>query len=338
MKFGRNIFHSTSLRLTAMYLLVIMLLSFAFSVNSYRQYAQDIDQTLRRPLPQIARLLNESDLKDVLEDRVEFADDAKNRYLSGLITLNVFIFLIGGSLSYYLARRSLKPIEKAHEAQSRFVSDASHELRTPIAAMRLENELTLTDKNLTLKEARKQLESNLEELDKLTALSENLLKLSRLENDSLQFKKVRLEDVMSQTIERLQSTIHAKQQKLSVDSFKNINIHGDLATLTEAFVTVVDNASKYSPEKSTIKIKKRKRDDRVEIDIIDKGIGIEEHDLERVFDRFYRADQSRTKNSQNGYGIGLSIAKATIEAHDGSIDVKSTPKKGSTFTISLPLV
>src|SRR5690606_24889873 len=114
-------------------------------------------------------------LEQFVIERDEVIASARQRLLSTLVLLNAFIAIGGGFLSYYLARRSLQPIEEAHEAQSRFSADASHELRAPITAMRAEAELTVTEPKLTLTLARSQLESNIEALDKLTALSDGLL-------------------------------------------------------------------------------------------------------------------------------------------------------------------
>src|SRR5690606_24862255 len=112
------------------------------------------------------------------------------------------IWLAGGVGSYYLARRTLRPIEEAHEAQSRFTSDASHELRTPLASMKTELEVALRDPALNKEEMRELLVSNLEEVDKLTKLSQNLLQLSRLEQENIQLERVVLREVISGVVAR----------------------------------------------------------------------------------------------------------------------------------------
>ncbi|MCA9328801.1 HAMP domain-containing histidine kinase, partial [Candidatus Saccharibacteria bacterium] len=334
-----NLFHNASLRLTSLYLVIIMFLSLLFSFRFYQVSIQEIDRNTERPLRmgQILRLQDDDFLQEYLDQQDMNAVLAKQRLKANLISLNLLILVTGGLLSYYLARRSLQPIEEAHEAQSRFISDASHELRTPITAMRAETELTLTEPKLTLAQAKKQLESNMEELDKLTQLSEGILNLSRLENNSVDLSKVSLREVVQTAIERVLPHAEAKKQLIVVDNLDQTEIQAQKTSLTEALVTILENAVKYSPEKTEIRVNSTVSDDSINLTIADQGVGMTKDEQKRIFDRFYRADQSRTKNKVNGFGIGLSIAKATIEAHNGTISVTSTPKKGSTFTIQLPL-
>ncbi|MCA9323561.1 HAMP domain-containing histidine kinase [Candidatus Saccharibacteria bacterium] len=335
-----NLFHNASVRLTSLYLVIIMFLSLLFSFRFYQVSIQEIDRNTERPLRmgQMLRLQEDDFLQQYLDQQDMNAVLAKQRLKSNLISLNLLIFIIGGLLSYYLARRSLKPIEEAHDAQSRFISDASHELRTPITAMRAETELTLTEPKLTLAQAKKQLESNIEELDKLTQLSEGILNLSRLENNSVELTEVDFAEIVHAAVERVLPHAEAKKQLIVVDNLDQTKIQAQKTSLTEALVTILENAVKYSPETTEIRVNSTVSDDSINLTIADQGVGMTKDEQKRIFDRFYRADQSRTKNKVNGFGIGLSIAKATIEAHNGTISVTSTPKKGSTFTIQLPIL
>ncbi len=333
----QSMFQRASLRLTGLYLLIIMSISLIFSLGLYQLASREIEQGIRRPnsFAQIIRLNNLEGLQDFLTGQDKAIKDAKRDIRISLGFINLFIFVSGGLLSYYLARRSLRPIEEAHESQSRFTSDASHELRTPIAAMRLENEISLTDSKLTLKDAKKQLESNIEELDKLTSLTEGLLKLSRLENEDLVKAKADLREIIENAIARNKKDISRKKQTV-IRKLKSQEIHTNEEALTNVIATLVNNASKYSPTGSEISIKVSLSKSSYLVDVKDRGVGINPLDEDKIFDRFYRADQSRTKNKVGGYGIGLSIAKKSIEALSGKITVKSTVDKGSTFTVCVP--
>jgi signal transduction histidine kinase len=132
----------------------------------------------------------------------------------------------------------------------------------------------------------------------------------------------------------------AAQRKIVIKAPKNIpyNVHGDTDQLTELFVVMLDNAIKYSPEKSTITVKTSKSGDQVSVRIEDNGVGINSEDLPHIFERFYRADQSRNKNVISGYGLGLSLAESIMKAHDGVIKVSSKPGKGTTFILEFPAV
>jgi two-component system sensor histidine kinase CiaH len=212
--------------------------------------------------------------------------------------------------SYYLARRTLEPIEAAHEAQSRFAADASHELRTPITAMRIENEVTLSDPSLTLNDAKTQLQSNIEELDTLMNLTENLLTMARIGSEQLETEKVTIADTLERAIAKVHAQAEQKKQTIVLHKVpkQSLLAHKDL--LRDAFVTLLDNAIKYSPEDSKIEIRTKIEHKSLTIKIIDEGAGIPVDAIPHIFKRFYRADRSRTKKADaKGFGLGLSIAQ-----------------------------
>ena len=337
---NRHMFRSASLRLTAIYLVIIMVISLLFSLGLYKVSSDELERGLLRPFSnQERRLLigkGEGGLEILKAEREQELQESRQRLRSSLVVLNLLILLSGGGLSYYLARRTLKPIEEAHDAQGRFTADASHELRTPITAMRAETELTLTEPKLTLKQARKQLESNIEELDKLTSLSEGLLQLARLDHAQLDTSLTPVLHVIEQAVERVTPQAKSKKQKLVLGKHTNKSFEINQPAIVEALVTVLDNAVKYSPNNSEIKVSSKASAKYVEISIADKGVGIRSSDLNHIFERFYRADSSRSKTKVHGYGIGLSIAKSILEIHGGEITAKSTPGKVSTFTLKIP--
>jgi len=335
-----NIFHNASLKLTSLYLIIIMTISLIFSIGLYQISAHELDRSIRHPpgpIGQIIRNRTAELLDDFLQEQNNEVEIARARLQANLLLINIFILLGGGMLSYVLARRTLKPIEDMHEAQSRFTADASHELRTPIAAMRLENELALSDDSFTVKQAKELINSNIEELDKLTRLSEGLLQLAQLDNDSLVKKSIKVKAIIKQAQDRSAKQAATKYQSIILHKIDNGVINVNEAAAVEALVTLVDNAIKYSPSKSDIKIATNRTKSSVSITVTDKGIGIQKKDIEHIFDRFYRADMSRNKEITNGYGIGLSIAKSVVESHGGTIFVKSTPDKGSDFTLEFPV-
>ncbi len=322
-----------------------MLISLVFSITIYRVSSQEFDRSLRPgPIPRSVLCMARGNAYDkygpCIDDRFAAQIDAvnlsKNRLRANLFLVNILILITGGLLSYYLARKTLGPIEEAHEAQSRFTADASHELRTPITAMRAETEITLTEKHLTLKNARKQLESNIEELDKLTSLSEGLLRLARLDNNGLEKDSVLVSHVIQQAVERLVSKAEDKQQIITTSKIIDSKIPINQPSIVEALVTILDNAIKYSPKKSQIHISSKKYKNYVHISIKDSGVGIRQSELQHIFDRFYRADNSRTKSNIDGYGIGLSIAMSVAKAHGGDIKVTTKLDGGSAFSLVLP--
>jgi len=339
MKENRSLFQNASLRLTSVYLIIIMCISLLFSAGLYRVSSQELDKNINRPITtREKRILGNSkeSLDIIKQDRSNDLQEAQTRLRSSLLLLNLVIFVSGASASYLLARKTLRPIEKLHEAQSRFTADASHELRTPITAMRLETEVTLGEPKLTLKHARRQLESNIEELDKLTNLTEGMLQLAHLGEKQLVKKPESLNDTVDLAIDRSVKKAKLKKQSIAYSPSDDTAVEMNQTALVEAITILLDNAINYSPGKSTISVATDSSSRRNKITIKDAGIGIKDTDIDRIFERFYRADQSRTESATEGYGIGLSIAATIVDLHNGSISATNNKGSGCTFTITLP--
>jgi len=327
---------STTARLAASYLAIIMVLSVAFSYVLYKTSIHELGRqmppsSLFTPNPQ--GFGNNFDYRDFFRKRLE---EGRGHLLGRLIVLNLFVLVIGAALSYYLARRTLQPIENAMAAQSRFVSDASHELRTPLTAILTSNEVALRKPKLTLAQAKQTIKSNTEEMVKLKNLSDGLLSLSKQDAATLDLQPVSLQDIANEAMNRALSAAQAKHIAIN-DSVPTIKVSGDLPSLVQATAVLLDNAIKYSPERGTVYLEGRTQDGHGYLSVRDEGSGIAAKDLPHIFERFYRADPARTATAANGHGIGLSIAQKIIEQHHGHIIVTSTPGHGSTFTLQLPL-
>ena len=188
---------------------------------------------------------------------------------------------------------------------------------------------------MTIVQARKLLQSNLEEVISLQTLSDRLLELAQNgKSHKGTFESVKLSDLINVAIKKLDGEAKRKEMKVRTKG-ANIIVHGIQDRLTELFVILLDNAIKYSPNGTVISISFKKLRSSVIIKIQDQGMGISKKDLPHIFDRFYRANQSRSKET-TGYGLGLSIAKDIVRVHNGSIKA-SSQKNGTTFTIELPL-
>lgn len=318
-------FHAARIKLTAWYLLIIMLVSISFSVVIFRVLTSELDRFER-----IERVR--------IERRFPAIDEIKHRLILRLININIFIFAGSALAGYFLAGRTLKPIADMVDEQNRFVTDASHELRTPLTSLKSEIEVNLRDPDLSPVQAKALLKSNLEEVNSLQVLSDGLIRLTQYQkgHNGLAVTDVSLAGIAREAIRKV--TNAAKEKRITVtNGIRNINIQGNQTALTELFVIFLDNAIKYSPKQKTIHLTSRKSDGHIIIDIADQGIGIDEKDIPHLFDRFYRADKSRTKTGVPGYGLGLSIAKQIVEQHHGTIRVHSELKKGTTFSVELPI-
>jgi signal transduction histidine kinase len=181
------------------------------------------------------------------------------------------------------------------------------------------------------------LESNLEEATKLEELINNLLRLTRLEADELQqnFETVDLQKVAEKAIEDTRKLSQSRKVRIN-KSLKSIKIQGDENSLIQLVVILLDNAIKYSSSGGEVNVKLSLINNNAVIVISDEGIGIDPIALEKVFERFYRADNSRTKTDIDGTGLGLSIADMIVDIHKGNIELSSQVGKGTTATVSLP--
>lgn len=331
-----SVFKSATTRLTSWYLAMIMLISMSFSIAIYQVASNEIHTRLdhfRSSLQSLPSPYNNK-LYDALIIEISETEEFASTNLSlQLLYVNLLVLFFGGLSSYYLARYSLKPIEKAHEAQSRFTSDASHELRTPLAVMKTELEVIIRDKNATNDELREVLESNLEEVEKLSRLSEMLLNLSQLDNIKLKIAPVNL----SKVTELVVKDFKAISNRIVLKSKKQPIVCANEMAVLDLIKILIDNAVKYSPSDSKIRINIYKDNEFARFDITNSGKGIEPNKLPHIFDRFYRADSSRTNGGKRGFGLGLALAKNIVEMHNGELSVTSELNKETTFSFGIPL-
>jgi signal transduction histidine kinase len=341
-------FHSARIKLTAWYLLIIMVISISFSAFIYFGATNEYDRIIRieqyraihpmQPGTFFQRPPSPDDLISLsAKQDNELIEWAKLRVLEALFGINVIILLLSALAGYFLAGRTLRPIKNMLDEQNRFITDASHELNTPLTALKTSLEVNLRNKRLTLEEAREVLNSNLEDVNNLQSLSEDLMEVVMYQKQNGNFKltKVDLQEVLKTSIEQVKSLAQKKRITMKSNVSK-IMILGNEKSLSELLIILLDNAIKYSKEKSTISINLEKEDTMVNISVKDNGIGIKAEDLPHIFDRFYRADRSRTKQKIDGYGLGLSIAKRIVTLHNGSIRVESEINKGSSFIVTFP--
>jgi signal transduction histidine kinase len=329
-------FQSAAVKLTTWYIAIIMALSIGCSIALYNTSSADLKYNIHRRLPvSVNQYLTPDDIESLNNLRGKQLETDLNHLKGRLLSFNLLVLLIGGGVSYMLARRTLEPIEQSLEAQKRFTSDASHELRTPLTAMQAEIEVAMRDPKLTKAQAVELLRSNLEEVAKLRALSEGLLSLARNSDKPVINTPISSAAALNEALQRLDKASEAKDIKIK-NTAKDMTLRAEHHSLVELLVILIDNAIKYSPEKSKVEISGNVQNKTGRISIKDHGIGIKAVDLPHIFNRFYRADTSRSKTNAEGYGLGLAIAKKIAASLNGSIEVKSAPGHGSTFTISIP--
>ena len=230
----------------------------------------------------------------------------------------------------------LSRLENAFESQKQFIQDASHELRTPIAIAQTNIEVLEMDDKATIKDYERLKDILKISLERLSALSEKLLMLSESEQSKANWNTVNIPSILTETMIEFETKAREKNIQLEMEtSTKDILISGDAFRLKQVFINLIDNAIKYSDPGGEVKISAHPDDGHVIIEVKDSGIGISQADRERIFERFYRVDKSRSR-TQGGSGLGLAIVKKIVEEHGGAVSVQSAPGEGSTFRVLLP--
>lgn len=245
----------------------------------------------------------------------------------------------GKSKGILLVLHDITKMKRLENVRKDFVSNVSHELKTPITAIKgaletLEENIDRIDEN-----SARFLEIIKRNTERLYAIVEDLLTLSRLEQDDIQrqiiFKETNIFDVASSSIETLLETANKRNIKISLTCDKELKAKINPRLMEQAIINLIDNAIKYSDEGKTIEVKARWVNANIEISVSDEGCGIDKTHLPRIFERFYRVDKARSR-SMGGTGLGLSIVKHVAQIHGGSVNVVSEPGKGSTFSITIP--
>lgn len=231
--------------------------------------------------------------------------------------------------------RLLTRLSQAFKRERQFIGDVAHELKTPLSTQRSTIEVILSKKRQT-QDYKKALEDTLSDNMKITSTLQNILDLAWSSTESAKTHKeeIQLTKLVEDLCDFAVKMAHAKNISVKKSIEPNIFIYGIREKLFRAFVNIIDNAVKYTPEKGTIAVTLEKINQEAHVIVQDTGIGISRKDLPHVFKRFYRSHQSL---STLGYGLGLSIVKGIIYAHKGNVSIKSQLGKGTTVTVSLPL-
>lgn len=229
-------------------------------------------------------------------------------------------------------------ITRTEAMRNDFVANVSHELKTPVGAMSLLAEAINdgADDPVAVRRFSTRMQK---ESKRLAALVQDIIELSRLQSSDsiLHGEDVAIESVISEAVDRNKLLAEEKGISITVGGKLDVAIHGDGDLLMTALRNLIDNAIRYSPPNTTVGVGLRQRDGYAQISVTDQGPGISAEEQERVFERFYRVDGARSRQT-GGTGLGLSIVKHVLANHGGEVSLWSQPGQGSTFTLRLPIV
>lgn len=241
----------------------------------------------------------------------------------------IFLFLVG---AYYL-HRALRKEDKLHDQQKNFLLSVTHELKSPLASIKLYLE-TILKRDLDKQQLQGFLKNSLKDIERLDDLVENMLIATKIENKSYSFPKEEFDfsNLVEKICERLQGHV-CDTQTLKTDIKKGIRLMGDKFALTSVVTNLIENAVKYSPPCEEVAVRLFKTADCVVLEVADKGIGIGDEEKLRIFEKFYRVGSEDTRKTK-GTGLGLYIVRQVLNNHQATIKVKDNQPAGSIFEVT----
>ena len=247
---------------------------------------------------------------------------------SAFVLLAIIFFI-----SLLFSNRAMRPVSEAWDKQKQFVADASHELKTPLTAINANIDVLLSKSDSKIKDEEKWLRYVQTEVQRISELTGNLLFMAKMDADiPMQKIKTSVSEIAQTAVLNFEAVAFEKGIKIEDDIEPDVYAIIDTSQITRLVVILLDNAIKYSPKNETVYISLKKQGkDHIELSVRNTGSVIKQENIEKIFDRFYRVDASR---STVGYGLGLSMAKEIVKSHKGKINVKSSPENGTEFIVT----
>lgn len=260
----------------------------------------------------------------------------RNMILTSLLVLAGSLLLLF-IISYFLAKVTLKPVQQAWDQQSRFVADASHELKTPLTVILANLKILLAHPDQTIAEQSHWIENTQEETSRMRKLVDNLLFLARSESGqrTKSLEVLNLSDLVLNSLLPLEALAFEEGVTFCEDITPGLCVYGNSSQLKQLVIILLDNACKYTEGNKLVTVTLAKIQEKLLLTVTNTGMPIPPEDLPHLFERFYRSDKSRSRE-EGGYGLGLSIAQTIVKGHRGKIRVTSEAPTGTTFSVSFP--
>lgn len=275
--------------------------------------------------------------------KIAFADITNEKdSMRSLIMISVLIFflvlLTSFFISVYLSKRALSPVQKAWAQQHQFVADASHELKTPLTVILANLDILKSHTKHTIAEEKKWIDNTEEEAVRMKELLQDLLFLAREDADSAPpapHMSLNFSQIVWECILPFESVTYEQKTTMTEDIQDDIFMSGNEKQLKQLLMILLDNACKYA-KNGTIHVTLEQKHEKTILHVKNSGPLISKEDLEHIFERFYRASKSRSRDT-GGYGLGLSIARTIVHNHKGNIKAISTEEEGTVFTVTFPV-
>jgi signal transduction histidine kinase len=318
----RKIFFNTRIRLTCLYVAVLGVIVIGFSGLLLFDFREDLEGVSLTPSNTISN-----------EEHPFFSKGTFQGLVGQMLIDDSLILIVASFLSYLLAGYTLRPIHKTLAAQKSFVENASHELRTPLAVIKSAAEVLQRDPSPSTQATQKTLASIVEEVDRMTEMSQELLFLARSgQASSTQVSDINLAKPATRVVKTLHDFAVERKVSLILDTKTLPNIVGNQAELERMFFNLIHNAIEHTPKGGEVKITLSEEAHQARVVILDTGEGIEADLLPHVFERFYKGVKSK------GSGLGLAIVKDIVVRHKGDIQIESIVGEGTSVSLSFPVI
>lgn len=267
--------------------------------------------------------------------------DSENELVAHYFDIITVAILAGITMSivasYILSEKTLVPIADTLKKQMEFVQNASHELRTPLTIIQAKQELLLEEPDAKIIDKSEEIMLTLNETKRLTKLTKDLMTLARADENKIKLKKEKtdIDELIEGLAKPYIEMAELAEKKINLNLQYNEEVSIDASKIYQVLVILLDNAIKYTEKGDTIEILTYSKDGKFTLEVRDTGIGISDEAITHIFDRFYREDKARNRET-GGSGLGLSIADVIVKAHNGTIKASHNKPKGTIFTIKLP--
>lgn len=256
------------------------------------------------------------------------------RIISLTVTVGIVLSIFA---SYILSKKTLKPLRDNMVKQMEFVQNVSHELRTPLTIIQAKQEILLQEPNSKIIDKSEDIILTLNETKRLSKLIKDLMLLSRADSDGMKLQKenINIDEFIKEIISPYKEIAEMQEKNMVLNLDYKVDIDVDTNKFYQLMIILLDNAIKYTETNDSIEVKTYLKDNKFVLEVADTGIGISDEGMTRIFERFYREDKARNRET-GGSGLGLSIASSIVTAHGGTIKVSHNNPKGSIFIVRLP--
>lgn len=270
-------------------------------------------------------------------DRTAHHKELIDRAIQSALMLCLALIIIG-IIAYIISSKTLRPIKEAMDKQSDLIANASHELKTPLTIISANMDLLKSEPGSTVEENSESISAINSQIERMQGLIQNMLELSRMEQAEIKKEELNFSEITTGACLSFEAVCFENGTELIEEIGPDISINGEKEAIERLVIILLDNANKYCGKNGKIGVRLSQDGKKAHLAVMNTGEAISDEDAKHVFDRFYRTDGARENKNNQSFGLGLSIAYATVSGHGGTISCHGIEGKGTVFEVALPLL